>query len=106
MSNKQSDRPIIDIDVLASREDILRTLSAQYAHLDGGEARTILERLHAGVWTNEELLDIFEVSHFEPPYVHVIRKEDSTRGTVAFIDSPRLYFSFCSEAQPNEQRTA
>lgn len=106
MSNNQADRLITDIDVLASREDILRTLSAQYAHLDGGEARTILERLHASVWTNEELLDIFEVSHFAPPYVHVIRKEDSTRGTVAFIDAPRLYFSFCSEAQPDEQRTA
>lgn len=46
------------------------------------------------VWTSAELLDHFEVSHFDPPYVHVIRKSDGLRGTVAYTEEPRFYFSF------------
>lgn len=59
------------------------------------EIRSVLqEQYNETVWTSEELLDTFEVSHFEPPYVHVIRKADRARGTVAFNDDPRLYFAF------------
>lgn len=94
-----------DIQVNASRQDLIRILAAQFSHMEQGEARTALERLHRAVWSNEELLEQFELSHFDPPYVHVIRKVDSCRGTVAFIDSPRLYFAFEPEEQ-NDARTA
>jgi hypothetical protein len=94
--------PRTDIQVNASQQDVIRTLAAQYSHMDQGEARTALERLHNPVWTNDELMERFELSHFEPPFVHVIRKTDSVRGTVAYIDSPRLYFAF----QPEENDDA
>lgn len=59
------------------------------------EIRSVLrEQYGENVWNSEELLDTFEVSHFEPPYVHVIRKVDGVHGTVAFNDNPRLYFAF------------
>ena len=89
--------PSTDIEVNASQQDVIRTLAAQYAHMEQGEARTALERLHDPVWTNDELLERFELSHFDPPLVHVIRKADGKRGTVAYIDSPRLYFAFHPE---------
>lgn len=59
------------------------------------EIRAVLQEQYGEqVWTSEELLDTFEVSHFEPPYVHVIKKADGVRGTVAFNDDPRFYFAF------------
>ncbi len=59
------------------------------------EIRAVLQEQYGEqVWNSEQLLDTFEVSHFEPPYVHVIRKSDGVRGTVAFNDDPRLYFAF------------
>jgi hypothetical protein len=59
------------------------------------EIRAVLQEQYSEqVWTSEELLETFEVSHFEPPYVHVIRKADGVHGTVAFNDEPRLYFAF------------
>ena len=70
-------------------------LKDQIDHRGLDEIRTVLrEQYGEQVWTSEELLDAFEVSHFEPPYVHVIRKEDGVRGTVAFNDNPRFYFAF------------
>lgn len=78
---------------------LVKTLEAQYAHMSQDEARQILEKAHDTVWDSEELLSVFEVSHFEPPLVHVIRKTDGQRGTVAFIDSPRFYFSFQETAR-------
>lgn len=89
--------PHTDIELNASKTDAIRILAAQYAHLNQTEARVILEKIHKPVWTNDELLDVFEVSHFDPPHVHVIRKTDGVRGTVAFIDTPRLYFAFHPE---------
>jgi hypothetical protein len=70
--------------------------------MDAGEVRAILEAAYPNapqtndqnVWTSEQLLDIFEISHFEPPYVHVIRKADAVRGTVLFVAAPRFYFAF------------
>ncbi|NDC10676.1 MAG: hypothetical protein EBZ75_15330 [Oxalobacteraceae bacterium] len=62
------------------------------------EIRTVLQEQYGEqVWNSEQLLDMFEVSHFEPPYVHVIRKVDGVRGTVAFNDDPRFYFAFRPE---------
>lgn len=62
------------------------------------EIRAVLQEQYGEqVWNSEQLLDTFEVSHFDPPYVHVIRKSDGVRGTVAFNDEPRLYFAFRQE---------
>lgn len=62
------------------------------------EIRAVLQDQYGEqVWNSEELLDTFEVSHFEPPYVHVIQKADGVRGTVAFNDDPRFYFAFRPE---------
>lgn len=62
------------------------------------EIRTVLQDQYGEqVWNSEQLMDTFEVSHFEPPYVHVIRKSDGVRGTVAFNDDPRFYFAFRPE---------
>lgn len=85
------------IPVRATNKDVAAVLKAQYGHLESGEVRTLLERINSPVWTNDELLETFEVSHFEPPYVHVIRKDNGQRGTVLFVDSPRFYFSFATE---------
>jgi hypothetical protein len=82
------------IPVCATNKSVADILKAQYGHLESGEVRALLEQSHSPVWSNDELLDTFEVSHFEPPYVHVIRKTDGQRGTVMFIDSPRFYFAF------------
>lgn len=89
--------PKTDFQVNATQNDVARILNAQYAVMDQGEARAHLERMHTPVWSNDELAEQFEVSHFDPPYVHVIKKSDGQRGTVAFIDSPRLYFDFHPE---------
>lgn len=101
---KRENGAITAIDLAADDPAVAAVLQAQYGHLENGEVRAILEQIHNPVWTNDELLETFEVSHFEPPYVHVIRKEDGVRGTIMFIDSPRFYFSFAPEAN-NEQRT-
>ena len=70
-------------DYYSSREpeDVLRDLHEKY-----GET-----------WTDAELLRDFGVQFFDGPRVHVIRKSDGARGTVAFIDTPRFYFSFIPE---------
>lgn len=93
--------PRTNIEIPATQQDVARILAAQYSHLSPDEAKTALSKTHGQVWTNEELLDTFELSHFDPPYAHVIRKADAKRGTVIFIDSPRLYFSFHTEQHHN-----
>jgi hypothetical protein len=94
---------ITSITVTSSNDDVIALLKAQYSHLEGGEARALLEHMHNSVWTNDQLMETFEVSHFEPPYVHVIRKEDKARGTIMFVDSPRFYFSFSAESEDDER---
>lgn len=103
MTQQQSS--IRAIEFAASSAALIDALEKQYAHMDQGEARAALENLHQPVWSNDELLDVFEVSHFEPPFVHVIRKTDGTRGTVVFVDSPRLYFSFQAEEKKENERS-
>lgn len=94
---KNEQLAITTIPVDANNADVAAVLQAQYGHLENGEIRAMLEVSGRQVWTNDELLETFEVSHFEPPYVHVIRKEDGQRGTIMFIDTPRFYFSFAAE---------
>jgi len=95
--------PNTDIEIVASQQGVARILAAQYAHMSSDEAKAALARTNNPVWSNDELMEVFEVSHFDPPYVHVIKKADGTRGTVAFIDTPRLYFAFQEET--NDART-
>lgn len=97
--------PNTDIEITATQSDVARVLNSQYAHMSLDDAKSALLRTNSNVWTNEELVDAFELSHFDPPYVYVIRKTDGIRGTVAFIDQPRLYFAFQPE-ETNDARTA
>jgi hypothetical protein len=97
--------PSADIEVNATRQDVVKLLAAQFSHMDQGEARAALERLHNPVLSQTAFLEQFDVLNFDPPCVHVIRKEDGKRGTLAFIDSPRLYFEFQPE-EDNDSRTA
>lgn len=91
-----------NINIAASQNDIARLLNTQYGDMSIDEARAVLLRTNHDVWSNEELLETFEVSNFDPPYVNVIRKADGQRGAVAFINTPRLYFAF----QPEETNDA
>jgi len=95
--NKNTGDLNTDIEISATQNDVARILAAQYAHMSMDEARSVLERTNHPVWSNDEIMEIFEVHSFDPPYVHVIRKSDSVRGTVAFIETPRLYFAFHPE---------
>lgn len=102
--DKTTVAPNTNIEIVASQQDVVRILAAQYAHMSVDDARAALSRINSPVWSNDELMEIFEVSHFDPPYVHVIRKDNGVRGTVAFIDTPRLYFAFQPE-ETNDART-
>lgn len=103
MTNQPSDDLTVTIEIAGGPHTLVDILNDQYEHLDAGEARAALEAYYTGgVWNNEELAEQFEVSHFgEPPYVHVIRKADGHRGTLMFLPSPRLYFSFNAESSTN-----
>ena len=83
------------IHVDAARQTLSAVIREQFAKRDIAELREILETQYGEqLWTAEQLLELFEVSHLDPPYVHVIRKEDGVAGTVAFNEEPRFYFSF------------
>ena len=95
MTTNKTAIPTTDVTLDLTRATLVDMFKDQFAHLDGGELRTLLADTYGNqVWNSEELLQHFEVSHFEPPYVHVISKTDGVRGTVAFNDEPRFYFSF------------
>jgi hypothetical protein len=78
-------------------------LNAQTAHLEAGEVRAFLEAAHGqnNVWNDEQFSAIFAVSYFDPPLIHVIRRDTKTHGTVYFTNSPRFYFSFNAESAPH-----
>jgi hypothetical protein len=102
MSNQPSNELTVDIALTGDDQTVIDILHAQYGHLEAGEARAMLETQFPGdVWTDEELVANFSVSHFEPLYLHVIRSSDGVRGTLMFLDSPRFYFSFNAESDPN-----
>lgn len=46
-------------------------------------------------WNDAELVDEFEIELFDPPYVRVINKATTARGTVMYTENPRVYFYFC-----------
>jgi len=100
MINPLSDDLTVTIEIESDSQTVVNILDDQYGHLDSGEARTALMTHYTdGVWNNEELVEHFEISHFdEPPYVHVIRKADGVRGTLMFLSVPRFYFSFNPES--------
>jgi hypothetical protein len=90
----------VRVELPDNAQTVVDILTAQFGHLEAGEARTALEAC-AGVtdvWNDDSLMAAFEASHFVPPYVRVIRRSDGVRGTVLFIDTPRLYFSFVPES--------
>lgn len=49
------------------------------------------------VWDDVEFDKLFSVHMFDSPIVHVIRRSDAARGTVAYVTTPRVYFSFVPE---------
>lgn len=103
MTKNKVEIPTAEFDINPPHDIVAQILKNQFAHLDRGELRAILEDYYGEgrVWNSEELLDRFEVSHFEPPYVHIIDKTTRFRGTVLFNDEPRLYFYFrASKTQP------
>lgn len=102
MSQPPSDDLTVTIPVAGDNQTVVEILQAQYGHLDAGEARAALEDYYTeGVWNDQEIGSVFAVSHFDPPYVHVIRVGDGQRGTLMFLDSPRFYFSFNAESDAN-----
>lgn len=87
----------VPLDVELDSNDVLvKLLTAQYAKKDVTSLRAELERF-GKTWDNHELLDDFAVELFDPPYVRVIKTDTGVRGTVLFIDDPRLYFYFCAD---------
>ena len=78
---------------------LVEVLAKEYAYADIEEVMKAL-RCHYGndVWTDDELCAEFGISHFDPPYVHVIRRSDGKRGSVAYINTPRIYFWFVSDS--------
>lgn len=96
MSRNNAVAAHIDVDIRESvdTETLRAIVNEQYARHNPGDLRALLMSAGEQVWSNEELLDDFEAEVFNPPYVTVIRKSDGVRGTVAFVDFPRLYFHF------------
>ncbi len=45
-------------------------------------------------WTTDEMTAEFDVLGFAAPFVVVVRKSDSQKGSLEFAGSPRLYFGF------------
>lgn len=80
-------------------EDQLLVLKLReyYADVTEEDARQDLTEKYGAVWNDKELLSEFAASIFDGPLLRVIRKADGMRGTVAYIDKPRLYFAFAPE---------
>jgi hypothetical protein len=83
-------------DTAFANDDQLLVLKLReyYAGVSEEAARQDLSEKYGAVWNDHELLSEFAASIFDGPLLRVIRKTDGTRGTVAFIDKPRLYFAF------------
>jgi hypothetical protein len=96
-SNKKTPATLSDIDLPGANAAAARILNAQYGNMPADAARAVLQRMHEHVWDDAELHEIFDVGDVNPPFANVTRKSDGVRGSVAFIDSPRLYFAFHPE---------
>jgi hypothetical protein len=103
MTNQPSDELTVTVPITGTSQTIVDILNDQYGHLESGEARAALEAYYTvnNVWNTEEVATEFEISHFEPPYIYVIRKSDGIHGTLMFLDAPRFYFSFNAESNAN-----
>ena len=94
MNNKENELSA-NIPLDNARQTLVEVIREQFAARDTEELREVFETQYGEqMWNSEQLLEKFEVSHFDPPYVHVIRKVDGVAGTVAFNAEPRFYFSF------------
>lgn len=82
---------------------LVASLRKYYAGYTEDAAREDLENKYGTVWDDKELLTAFGVHVFDGPLVHVIRRADGVRGTVAFIDTPRLYFAFAHDSTSDER---
>lgn len=95
MTKKSLSTATKEIATTETKEVFKAVLDARIKQIGSDELREELAAAYNNeVWTNEELLAAYEISHFDPPYVHVIRKHDGVRGTVAYTEQPRIYFSF------------
>jgi len=82
---------------LAEDQMLVATLRDYYSTREPEDVLHDLREKYGETWTDAELLRDFGVQFFDGPRVHVIRRKDGARGTVAFIDTPRFYFSFIPE---------
>lgn len=77
-------------------------LQDQYADRPETDVRNDLQEKYGDeVWDDVEFDQLFAVHMFNSPVVHVIRRTDGSRGTVAYVDSPRVYFAFVPEITEN-----
>ena len=76
---------------------LVAKLREYYADATETEARNDLEKKYGPIWNDEELLAEFAAEIFDGLVLRVIRKSDGQRGTVAYIDKPRLYFAFIAD---------
>jgi hypothetical protein len=82
------------MDTTCEDQLIMARLRHYYSGRPETDVRLDLESKYGESWNDAELLTQFGVQYFDGPVVHVIRKTDGQRGTVAYVDEPRLYFSF------------
>jgi len=60
-------------------------------------SREALEAKHGQVWDTSELQEDFDVLAFMAPFVIVMRKADTAKGSIEFQASPRFYFNFVAD---------
>jgi len=61
---------------------------------EGSHDRSALESEHGQVWSTDEVRSEFEVVGFMAPFVVVVRRSDSVKGSLQFQGSPRFYYGF------------
>lgn len=81
---------------------LAQRLNAYYAGKPPDDIVADLRKKYAAeTWTPEEFETLFSVSAFKSPLVHVVRRQDGVCGTVAYINKPRIYFSFIPDTYGN-----
>jgi hypothetical protein len=87
---------------IATDQLLIKKLQDYYANVSEDVTRQDLIKKYGVVWNDDELLKEFGVSFFDGPLLHVIKRSNGVRGTVAYItvsDKPgevktHLYFAF------------
>ncbi len=83
-------------------EVLAQRLNEYYAGKPEKDIVTDLQKKYnAETWNAEEFDELFSVRIFKSPLVHVVRRKDGVRGTLAYIDDPRIYFSFIPDNYAN-----